>query len=176
MIYLLAGTTHTGKTNLAHKLMLKYGYPYLSMDHVKMGLVRTGMIPNCHLENDDSMTEFLWPVIREMIKTMVENNQSAIIEGCYLPFDWKQDFDETYLENIREIFLVMSQEYIEERYEDIMKYACVIEERLDDSDCTKEQLLQFNKEVLEGCLRHGCAYKLVATEYDVDENIFEGRE
>ena len=34
MIYLLAGTTHTGKTNLAHKLMLKYGYPYLSIDHV----------------------------------------------------------------------------------------------------------------------------------------------
>jgi hypothetical protein len=42
MIYLIAGTTHTGKTVLAQKLLERYHVPYLSIDHLKMGLIRSG--------------------------------------------------------------------------------------------------------------------------------------
>ena len=42
MIYLIAGATHTGKTAYAQKLLEKYQYPYLSIDHLKMGLIRSG--------------------------------------------------------------------------------------------------------------------------------------
>ena len=176
MVYLIAGASHTGKTNLAQKMMLKYGYPYISMDHIKMGLVRTGMVPDCHLDDDDAMTEILWPVIREMIKTIVENEQNVIIEGCYLPYNWKESFDTEYLEDIKGIFLVMSPEYIETRFDDVKKYACVIEDRLDDSGCTKEWILQMNRECYAGCVEHGCEYKLIQDVYDVDERIFDGKE
>ena len=37
---------------------------------------------------------YLWPIVREMIKTAIENNQNLIVEGCYIPLDWRQDFDE----------------------------------------------------------------------------------
>ena len=172
MIYIIAGPSHTGKTNLAQKLMMRYKTPYISMDHVKMGLIRSGLVPN-YVEEDDKMQEVLWPVIREMIKTAVENEQNLIVEGCYLPNDWKDDFEEDYLEDIRGIYLVMSKEYIEKHFEDIRKYACVIEDRLDDSCCTKEWILEINRECLEGCEKHGCEYKLITDRYDVDENIFE---
>ena len=171
MIYLISGASHTGKTNLAQKLMVKYKMPYLSMDHVKMGIVRAGLVPN-YVEEDDKMQEVLWPVIREMIKTAVENEQNMIIEGCYLPFNWKNDFEGDYLENIRGIYLVMSPEYIENHFEDIKKYASVIEDRVDDSCCTKEWIIEINRECLEGCKKYGCEYKLIADKYDVDENIF----
>jgi len=171
MIYLISGPSHTGKTNLAQKMMVKYRMPYLSMDHVKMGIVRAGLVPN-FVEQDDKMQEVLWPVIREMIKTAVENKQNMIIEGGYLPYNWKEDFEEEYLENIKAIYLVMSPEYIENHFEDIKKYACVIEDRLDDSDCTKEWILEMNKECMEGCLTYGCEYKLLTDTYDVDETIF----
>ena len=42
MIILIAGASHTGKTALAQKLLEQYKYPYLSIDHLKMGLIRSG--------------------------------------------------------------------------------------------------------------------------------------
>ena len=172
MVYLISGASHTGKTNLAQKLMVKYQMPYISLDHVKMGIVRAGLVPN-YVEQDDKMQEVLWPVLREMIKTAVENGQNLIVEGCYLPYNWKEEFEADYLEDIRGIYLVMSPEYIEKHFEDIRKYACVIEDRMEDSDCTKEWILEINKEYLEGCQKHGCEYKLIKDRYDVDETIFE---
>lgn len=165
MIYIISGPSHTGKTNLAQKLMIKYQIPYISMDHIKMGLVRTGILPD-YVEQDDKMLEVLWPVIREIIKTAVENKQNLIVEGCYLPYNWKEEFENDYLEDIKGVFLVMSPEYIEQHFEDIQNYACVIEDRLDDSCCTKEWILEINKECLEGCKRFGCEYKLINDEYE----------
>ena len=39
MVVLIAGSSHTGKTLLAQKLLEKYKNPYLSIDHMKMGLI-----------------------------------------------------------------------------------------------------------------------------------------
>ena len=99
MIYLIAGASHTGKTRLAQELLDVYHFPYLSIDHLKMGLIRSG---NTTLtpEDDELLTSYLWPIVREMIKTAIENNQNLIVEGCYIPFDWKKDFTEEYLQHI----------------------------------------------------------------------------
>ena len=82
MIIIITGASHTGKTNLAQKMLEKYHFPYVSQDHIKMGLIRSG---NTALtpEDDDKLTAYLWPVTREMIKTAIENHQNIIIEGCY---------------------------------------------------------------------------------------------
>ena len=65
MIILITGASHTGKTLLAQKMLEKYKYPYMSIDHLKMGLIRSG---NTDLtpEDDDALTEYLWPIIREI--------------------------------------------------------------------------------------------------------------
>ena len=42
MIMLISGASHTGKTLLAQRLLQKYQYPYLSIDLLKMGLIRSG--------------------------------------------------------------------------------------------------------------------------------------
>ena len=101
MIVLIAGASHTGKTLLAQRLLEKYKYPYLSIDHLKLGLIRSGNTELTPLSNDSELTEYLWPIVREMIKTAIENGQNLIIEGCYIPFDWKKDFSVDHLENIR---------------------------------------------------------------------------
>ena len=92
MIVLITGPSHTGKTVLAQKLLEKYNYPYLSIDHLKMGLIRSGYT-ELTPEDDDELVDYLWPIIREMIKTAIENKQNLIIEGCYIPFDWEKDFE-----------------------------------------------------------------------------------
>ena len=116
MIILLAGASHTGKTALAQKLLEKYSYPYLSIDHLKMGLIRSGNTELTPMSDTDALTNYLWPIVREMIKTAIENKQNLIVEGCYIPFDWKKDFEEEYLEHIRYYCLVMSENYIKNHF------------------------------------------------------------
>ncbi len=168
MVFLIAGASHTGKTALAQKLLEKYGYPYLSIDHLKMGLIRSGYTPLTPMSSDRDLTDYLWPVVREMIKTAIENGQDLIVEGCYIPFDWAKDFTEEYRAQIQYRCLVMSEAYIRSHYRDIKGYANVVEHRMDDSDCTLEMLLQDNAQTLESCRKYDAPYILIDGTYCVD--------
>lgn len=167
MIILICGASHTGKTNLAQKLLEKYKYPYLSIDHLKMGLIRSKNTTLTPMD-DDKLTEYLWPIVCEMIKTAIENKQNLIVEGCYIPFDWQKDFDKEYLDNIKYICLVLSEEYIKNRFSDIKKYASVIEQRLDDEWCTMESVLEDNALFLANARKYGQRYLLIRDEYNTD--------
>ncbi len=168
MIVLIAGASHTGKTALAQRLLEKYGYPYLSIDHLKMGLIRAGHTDLTPCSSDRDLTDYLWPIVREMVKTAIENKQNLIVEGCYIPFDWQKSFAPEYLRHIRYRCLVMSERYIRNHFDDIRKYASTIEERLDDSGCTMETVLRDNAETLEQCRAHRADYILIDDTYCVD--------
>lgn len=167
MIILIAGSTHTGKTALSQKLIEKYHYPCMSLDHLKMGLIRSKMteLTPC---DDDKMTDLLWPIVMEMIKTAIENDQNLIIEGCYFPFNWKDYFGQEYLKYIKFLCLIMSSKYIEEHIDDIKKYACVIENRGADDYCNIDMLIKDNRTAFEMCKKYGCDYVVIDEVYDVD--------
>lgn len=129
MVILIAGASHTGKTALAQKLLEKYKCPYLSIDHLKMGLIRSGNTTLTPLSDDKALTDYLWPIVREMIKTVIENEQNLIVEGCYIPFAWSKDFESEYIENIKYYCLVLSNKYIMNHFSDIKKYASVCGEQ-----------------------------------------------
>lgn len=167
MVILISGASHTGKTALAQKLLEKYHYPYLSIDHLKMGLIRSGNTELTPMD-DEKLTAYLWPIVREMVKTAIENKQNLIVEGCYIPFDWKTDFAEEYLQNIRYLCLIFAKTYIENHFATIAEYGSVIEKRLDDSDLSKEDLFRDNEENLQQCKAHGCPYALVEDIFDPD--------
>ena len=167
MIVLITGASHTGKTALAQKLLEKYKYPYLSIDHLKMGLIRSGNTKLTPMSDDKDLTAYLWPIVREMIKTAIENKQNLIVEGCYIPFDWQNEFDSEYLESIKYFCLVMCEEYIRNHFADIKKYANVIENRLDDEWCTMESVLVDNAEVLALAKRHNSNYILIDDQYEI---------
>ena len=167
MIILITGASHTGKTVLAQKLLEKCKYPYLSIDHLKMGLIRSGNTELTPMD-DDKLTEYLWPIVREMIKTAIENKQNLIVEGCYIPFDWQKDFDSKYIENIKYYCLVMSEKYIKNHFADIKRYANVIEKRLDDADCTIENVLEDNAKNLKLAQIHNVNYIFIDDEYDIN--------
>ena len=167
MIILITGASHTGKTLLAQKLLEKYIYPFLSIDHLKMGLIRSGNTELTPMSDDKELTAYLWPIVREMIKTAVENKQNLIVEGCYIPFDWQKDFTSEYLEHMRYYCLVMSEGYIRNHFADIRGYANVIEDRLDDEWCTLESVLADNAEMLELAQKYEANYILIDEEYEV---------
>ena len=171
MIILITGASHTGKTALAQKLLEKYKYPYLSIDHLKMGLIRSGNTALTPVSDDKALTDYLWPIVCEMIKTAVENEQNLIVEGCYMPFDWSKDFEAEYLKNIKYYCLVMSSNYITNHFSDIKRYASVVENRGDDEDCTIETVLRDNAEILKQCQEHKVNYILIDDEYQIDIDL-----
>lgn len=171
MIILITGASHTGKTALAQKCLEKYHYPYLSIDHLKMGLIRSGNTQLTSESDDDKLTEYLWPIICEIIKTAIENNQNLIVEGCYIPYDWQKYFDINYLKNIKYYCLVMSEKYIRNHFEDIKKYANIIENRLDDKWCTMENVLADNLKVLSFVKQYEVNYILIDEEYKVSISL-----
>ena len=165
MVIIITGSSHVGKTLLAQRMLEKYKYPYLSIDHLKMGLIRSG-VTDLTPEDDDELTDYLWPIVREIIKTAVENEQSLIVEGCYVPFDWRNGFDEQYLQSIRFICLAMSEEYIDAHFEEIRAHGSDIEKRLDDSYCTEEQMKRDNHRIIEGYRSVGEPVVLITKEYE----------
>ena len=171
MIILITGASHTGKTALAQRLLEKYRYPYLSIDHLKMGLIRSGNTALTPLSDEKALTEYLWPIVREMIKTAIENKQNLIVEGCYIPFDWADDFETDYLDEIRFYCLVMSDKYIEEHFEDIKKFANIVEDRMDDEDCTQMTVRRDNAKMLEQCIRYKAEYIFIDERYQVDIDL-----
>lgn len=166
MVVIISGAGHTGKTVLAQRLMEEYKYSVLSQDLLKMGLIRSGATALTP-QQDREMTVYLWGIVKEMIKTAVENKQNLIVEGCYVPFDWEKDFSEEYLSHIRGYFLVMSADYIRNHFDDIKAHADDVEQRLDDSGLTEEYLISENEFYLRGCERHGCGYILIDKKYEI---------
>ena len=170
MIILITGASHTGKTLLAQRLLEKYHYPYLSIDHLKMGLIRsknTDLTP----EDDRELEDYLWPIVREMIKTAIENSQNLIVEGCYIPFGWEKDFSAEYLAHIRYFCLVMSQHYIETHFGDIKAHANAIEQRLDDTGCLMEAVIQDNTYYLNMCQKFHYPYVWIDEDYQINIDL-----
>lgn len=168
MVILITGASHTGKTSLAQKMLEKYKYPYLSIDHLKMGLIRSGNTELTPTSRDTDLTAYLWPIVREIIKTAIENRQNLIVEGCYIPFDWERDFEREYLDHMEYFCLIMSETYIKNHFSDIKSYADVIEKRLDDKDCTMERTLADNARFLALSKEHHVNYVLINRSYDID--------
>ena len=164
MIILITGASHTGKTFLSQKMLEKYQYPYLSIDHLKMGLIRSGNTDLTPMD-DDKLTDYLWPIVREMVKTAIENKQNLIVEGCYITFDWRKDFEEEYLQDIRFICLAMTDDYIEKHFEDIVSRESEIEKRITDPDYTVESVKADNREFIKGFTGSGEEITLINSDY-----------
>lgn len=171
MVVLIMGASHTGKTALAQRLLEKYKYPYLSIDHLKMGLIRSKNTALTPLSDDGLLTGYLWPIVCGMIKTAIENGQNLIVEGCYIPFGWEKDFGQEYLQDIKYFCLAMSHNYITDHFHEIKKYADIIENRVDDTGCTLETLLKDNAKILEQCQKHKYGCILIDDAYQVDVEL-----
>ncbi len=166
MVVLVTGASHTGKTVLAQKLLEKYGWPTLSLDLLKMGLIRSGQT-SLTPEDDEELTGYLWPIVREIIKTAVENKQNLVVEGCYIPFDWQESFSPEYRTDIKYICLVLSEDYIHRHFRDIKAHASDVEQRLYDEGLTAQWLIDENAKCLSACHAYNLPFVLIDKEYEV---------
>lgn len=149
---------------MAGRLMRETGVSCVSMDHIKMGLIRSGLVDASPMDSDESITTWLWPVLREMILTCSENGQSIIIEGCYVDFDDVGSLPA----GTQLVGLVMTEEYIRSRFATIAETASVSEHRLDDSWLNVEDLVAGNARFGAAMARAGLEPTIISADWESD--------
>ena len=170
MVVLINGASCTGKTNLAQQLMEKYKISYLSIDHIKMGLIRS---KNTNLSpyDDEKLQPYLWDIVKEIIKTVIENNQNIIIEGAYIPFNYKNDFSAEYLDNIKYICLAMSEKYINNNYNLIINKSNIVENRGKSFSIDKDFLISENKKYIENSIKYNLPLQVIDNKYVINVDL-----
>ncbi len=150
MIVFLQGATHVGKSSLARMLAKATGAGVLSMDLLKMGLIRSkaagfaGLTP----EDDAEIELRLWPIVRELALTADENGQHLVIEGVYLPFDETAALARQLGLSRAALFaIVHADAYLQKHYELICRHADNVEARVHQEMPTLESLLKEHAEV-----------------------------
>lgn len=171
MIILIGGESHTGKTWLAQRLLEKYHYPYMSLDHLKMGLIRSDFPCNfTALDGDRYIAEQLWGIIKGIVDTCLENRQNLIIEGCYLP---PHKVRELAHPEIIAVYLVFSEVYIRNNFDLILQHESVIEQRKHTGDLTKDRFIADNAMLKASCIAAGVKYFEIQDDYrDEIKSIF----
>ncbi len=170
MIILIGGASCTGKTLMAQKILEKYHVPYLSIDHLKMGLIRGGIA--CNFTAADSVETIgkrLWPILKGVIMTSIENKQDLIVEGCYIPPDFINDFEEEYLRDITAVFILFSKNYIEDNFiSRIQTYRNVIEQRIFEEDRSINQFISEHTELRKVCIENQVQYFEIEQDYETE--------
>ncbi|SDX13385.1 2-phosphoglycerate kinase [Paenibacillus sp. CF384] len=176
MIILISGNSQTGKTLMSQKLLERYHIPYLSIDHLKMGLYRgtsnCGFTP---LDSNEHIAEVLWPIIKGIIMTNIENNQHLIIEGCYIMPHHSRDFEPEYADKIISVYLGFSQRYIEENFlSGIVKHRNVIEDRGGPEERSIAEYIGEHEAFRRKCLDNAVHYFEIDHSYEAEmKQVYE---
>ena len=176
MIVLLTGASHTGKTKLAQRLLERKGWPYLSLDHLKMGLIRSGQTPLTPLSGDAALPALLWPIAREIARTCAENGQNLVLEGCYIPADWRAGLDAATCAQVRAVCLALSEGFLRAQFAQVCAHASDVERRAGET-LTLDWLLAQNAAFAPYDAAHGWTRLCIEADYEREMQAFwEGSE
>jgi 2-phosphoglycerate kinase len=167
MVILIGGVSCTGKTVMAQKLLEKFKIPYLSIDHIKMGLIRGNKYCDFSAtDGDDELTNKLWPIVKGIIMTNIENGQHIIIEGCYLPPERIRDFEPKYLEQIIALYIGFSKNYIEKHFiSGIVEHRSEIEQKDWDAYMNQDNFIKLHSHFKELCRKNNVKFFEINDDY-----------
>lgn len=172
MVILISAESCTGKTVMAQKLLEKYKIPYICIDHLKMGLFKSGIDYGFHPEDSTEKIEsILWPILKGIVETNIENNQNIIIEGCYLLPQRIKELDEYYLNQVIPIFMGFSKNYIENCMDKIIAHRSDIENRGYSEERSMSQFVSENEKLKALCNEHSFRFFEITEDYEKDTTI-----
>ena len=158
MILFLQGASHAGKTTFAKRLARLTGASVVSLDLLKMGLIKSGNTDFSGLtpEDDAAIAERLWPIVREMALVADENGQSLIVEGVSLPFVEAGVLVRELGEGRAAAFaVVFSEKYIRNHYELICQKASASERRVHQDPPALADLLSDHASIRSDAINNG---------------------
>ena len=123
MIYIISGTSRSGKTLIAQKFMQKRGIPYLSLDWLVMGF--TNGIPEYGIHDKlwpNEIAERLWDYLKAMLESIIWSESDIIIEGEAVLPELIIDFLKKHPKRIRVCFLGYAHVSVPQKLEEVYEY------------------------------------------------------
>jgi len=155
---------------MAQKLLEIYKIPYLSINLIKMGLIRGSQTCDFKVtDSDDDITVKLWPIVKGIVMTAIENNQHLIIEGCYIPTNCLEAFEPDYAKEILSFFIGFSDHYLSNNFESgITGHLKEIENKVLDDYIQPENFKKMHAKLKESCMKCHAKYFEIESDYLVE--------
>lgn len=164
MIYVISGTSRSGKTLIAKKMMKQCEIPYLSLDWIVMGF--TNGIPEYGLHDKlwpNEIAEKFWNFLKAMFENMIWTETDYIIEGEAVLPELIDELLKKYPDRIKVCFVGYTDIDISKKIKDVYNYSDEKNDWLtNESDDYIERhisnMIEYSKRVKKSSEKYGVRY------------------
>ncbi|KUP37653.1 adenylate kinase [Bacillus halotolerans] len=128
MLYLIGGSSRSGKTTTAKRMLAETKIPYFSLDYLMMGIANG--VPEMEVnptDGDLKNGQRLWKIMNPLMTAMVENKIDYVIEGVQLIPSHVSKFEQRYLGNVKTCFIGIAEIDIENSIDKMKFYSSMTE-------------------------------------------------
>jgi putative acetyltransferase len=135
-----------------------------------MGLIRGSQYCDFKVTDSDyDITVKLWPIVKGIVMTAIENNQHLIVEGCYIPTNCPESFETKYSKEIISFFIGFSEHYLSNNFESgIIDHLRTIENKVLDDYIQPENFKKMHAQVKASCVENHATYFEIDNDYLVE--------
>ncbi|MHC5182982.1 MAG: hypothetical protein ACYSPI_01735 [Planctomycetota bacterium] len=177
MLYLISGTSRSGKTLIAEKLMEEKQIPYMSLDWLMMGF--TNGMPQLGIHDKlfpDEIAKRLWSFFKAMCESMLYLEIDYIIEGEAMLPELILELLDKYPDKIKICFVGYTDIDIDQKARDIKTYSTRRGDWLtkESDDYIYEHIdnmVTHSRKIKDGCEKYNMTYFDTSTNFlDAIEN------
>lgn len=162
MLYIISGTSRSGKTIIAKELMRKTGIPYMSLDVLVMGF--TNGIPEYGIHDKlwpNEIAKKMWPFLRAMCESMLWLGDDYILEGeAVLPKDIAT-LTEKYPDKVRVIYVGYTEISAEEKIKYVKQFST------GKNDWLTQESDEYIRDHLKNMIQYSKMIKAECSKYDL---------
>jgi len=164
MLYLVSGTSRSGKTLIAKKILADKQIPYLSLDWLMMGF--NDGIPEYgihHLLWPNEIAEKMWPFLQAMIDSVLVDGMDYVIEGEAMLPQLVADLVEKNPDVIKAVFVGYTEINVEDKVALVKEHGDGENDWLTgESDAYIRDhignMIAYSKMIKNECEKHGLSY------------------
>jgi hypothetical protein len=180
LLYILSGTSRSGKTIVAQQFLKKTGIPYMSIDAIMMGF--TNGIPEYGIHDrlwPNEIAEKLWPFLKAMCENMLWSEVDYVLEGeAVLPSLISELLDK-HPNKIQVVFMGYTSTKAGEKVEDVKTYSSGVGDWLiDEPDGYIENhinnMIEYSKMIKNECEKYNIPYFDTSKDFEYSINKILG--
>ncbi len=164
MIYVISGTSRSGKTLIAKKIMQLRGIPYLSLDWLVMGF--TNGIPEYGIHDKlwpNEIAERFWSYLKAMLENMIWSETDYIIEGEAVLPELIDELLRKHRANLKVCFVGYSKVSVDSKVKDVYEYSYGKNDWLTNEPGQYVEnhignMVEYSKRIEKACEQYGISY------------------
>jgi hypothetical protein len=172
LLYILSGTSRSGKTTVARRFLKKTGIPYMSVDAIMMGF--TNGIPEYGIHDrlwPNEIAEKMWPFFKAMCDNMIWGEIDYVLEGeAFLPHRLRELLDDN-PSRVQVAFMGYADANLEEKVIEVKQHSSgvgdwLVDEPDDYIESHIKNMIDYSARIKAECTKHRVPYFDMSTNFE----------